>query len=409
MKPSVFNQIFHHKKIILGVTGGITAYKTAFLIRLLTEAGAQVQVVVTRAALDFVGRATFQALSGRPVWGPDFADDARAMPHIDLSRDADVLVIAPCSANMMAKLAHGIADDLLSTLCVARRADLTLLLAPSMNVEMWHAAATQRNLESLISDGTRLVGPEAGVQACGDVGLGRMSEPTDIMDAIAQALSAQTLCGQSIVITAGPTFEALDPVRGITNRSSGKMGYALARACQYAGAKVHLISGPTALPQPYGVDFVSVEGAQQMYEAVHAVVSRAQIFISVAAIADWRVQNAALQKIKKNAGHNPFDEMVWCENPDILASVAALPNAPYCVGFAAESHDVVNLAAQKRVRKNIPLIIANCGPDTFGQDRNQVVLIDDARQVELLPADKNELAIELVAQIATRFYASLIN
>lgn len=389
------------KKIVLGLSGGIACYKAAELTRALIKAGALVQVVMTQAATQFITPVTMQALSGKPVFTDQW--DARVtnnMAHIDLSRDADAIVIAPCSTDFIAKLAHGACDDLLSTLCVARPAHLPLLVAPAMNVEMWQNPATQRNVAQLSADGIGLMGPDTGVQACGESGMGRMLEPVQLLEYIIAAFQPKILAGKRILLTAGPTFEPIDPVRGITNLSSGKMGYAIARAARQAGATVTLISGPTALDAPLGVERIAVQTAQQMHDAVLAHVSVQDIFIAVAAVADWRVTNASVQKLKKDGSGAPVLE--FAQNPDILATVAALPKPPYCVGFAAESENLLQYGAEKRVRKNIPLLVGNIGHHTFGQDDNELVLFDVHGHTLLPRNDKQALARQLIAAIATR-------
>ncbi len=389
------------KNIVLGLSGGVACYKAADLARGLQKAGARVQVVMTDAACHFITPVTLQALSGKPVFTDQW--DARIgnnMAHIDLTRQADAVVIAPCSADFMRKLAHGAADDLLSTLCLARPSSVPLLVAPAMNVEMWENPATQRNVAQLRADGITLLGPVAGEQACGETGLGRMMEPADLLDALEAFFHPKLLQGRQALITAGPTFEPIDPVRGITNLSSGKMGYAIARAARAAGARVTLVSGPTALKAPAGVQVLPVTTARQMHDAVMAHVAGQQIFIAVAAVADWRVAEASDQKIKKQDGGAP--SLSFTENPDILAAVAALPKPPYCVGFAAESEHLLEHGAAKRMRKNIPLLVGNIGHQTFGKDDNELVLFDDAGHHPLPRASKDELAMMLVAEIARR-------
>ncbi|MBW8307615.1 MAG: bifunctional phosphopantothenoylcysteine decarboxylase/phosphopantothenate--cysteine ligase CoaBC [Thiobacillus sp.] len=372
-----------NEKIILGVTGGIAAYKAAELCRLLIKAGADVRVVMTAAAQLFVGPLTFQALSGKPVltslWDAASGD---GMEHIHLSRDVDLLLVAPASADFLAKLAHGRADDLLSTLCLARVCKLAV--APAMNREMWAAAPTRRNLEQLQVDGVSLLGPAAGEQACGETGLGRMLEPADIVAALPALLGAGPLAGKRVLITAGPTFEPIDPVRGLTNLSSGKMGYAVAQAAAEAGAEVCLVSGPTCLATPAGARRIDVQSAADMRRAVLAELP-SDVFIAVAAVADYRVDEAAAQKIKKSADGMTLQLVA---NPDILAEVAALPNAPYCVGFAAETERLAEHAEAKRLRKKLPLLVGNLAQDTLGQDTAELVLFDDQGQHRLPRADK---------------------
>jgi phosphopantothenoylcysteine decarboxylase/phosphopantothenate--cysteine ligase len=384
-----------NKKIILGVTGGIAAYKAAELCRLLVKAGSEVRVVMTAAAQRFVTPLTFQALSGQPVlsslWDATSGD---GMEHIHLSRDADLLLVAPASADFLAKLAHGRADDLLSTLCLARTCRLAV--APAMNREMWAAPSTRRNLEQLAEDGVVALGPAAGEQACGEVGLGRMLEPTEIIAAVAGLLNLGVLAGQRVLITAGPTFEAIDPVRGLTNLSSGKMGYAVAQAAAEAGAEVCLVSGPTCLATPAGVRRVDVQSAAQMRQAVLTELP-CTVFIAVAAVADYRVDVTATQKIKKSADGLTLHLVA---NPDILAEVAALPDAPFCVGFAAETELLVEYAEAKRTRKKLPLLVGNLAQNTLGQDAAELVLFDDQGQHPLPRADKLTQARHLVRRIA---------
>ncbi len=421
------------RRLLLGVSGGVAAYKAAQLVRDLQRAGASVQAVMTPAATRFVTPTTFQALTGKPVFTDQWDDRVdNGMTHIELSRGVDAIVIAPASADVIAKLANGLADDLLSTLCLAREAPM--LVAPAMNRQMWSNRATQRNVMRLRADGVGILGPGSGDQACGEVGDGRMLEPLEIVEELLAFFAAKVMSGKRVLITAGPTFEAIDPVRGITNLSSGKMGYALARACRHAGAQVTLVSGPTALAAPQGVKRINVRSALQMMAAVDAELDlaassiRIDCFIAVAAVADWRVANPSPNKIKKQpdvsaakqsdsagdkvldkapekpprkpAGAIPALELV--ENPDILASVARRTGAPYCVGFAAESENLVRHAQQKRQRKGIPLIVGNIGPETFGRDENELVLVDDAGVDPLGRGGKDELATRLVAEIARR-------
>ncbi len=390
------------KKIILGLTGGVACYKAAELTRALTKAGASVQVVMTAGALHFITPITMQALSGHPVFTDQW--DARInnnMAHIDLTRNADLLLIAPCSADFLSKLANGCCDDLLSTLCLARPASLPLLVAPAMNVEMWSNPATQRNITQLRADNLRVLGPTVGDQACGETGLGRMLEAAELLEEVLAHFQEKSLVGHHVLITAGPTFEPIDPVRGITNLSSGKMGYAVARAARQAGASVTLISGPTALDTPYGVQRIDVQTAQNMHDVVMAQVAQHDIFIAVAAVADWRVANASTQKLKKKNGSDT-PELVFAQNPDILAAVARLPNRPYCVGFAAESENLLEHGKAKRERKNVPLLVGNLGPQTFGQDTNELVLFDEHGHQHLPAADKHTLARQLVTEISKR-------
>jgi phosphopantothenoylcysteine decarboxylase/phosphopantothenate--cysteine ligase len=393
------------KKIVLGLTGGVACYKAAELCRALTKAGASVQVVMTDAATHFITAVTMQALSGQRVfssqWDPRVDNN---MAHIDVTRDADAIMIAPCSADFMVKLAHGVCDDLLSTMCLARPRHVPLLIAPAMNVEMWQNPATQRNAQQLREDGIVIFGPAAGEQACGEVGLGRMLEPAQLLEELIASFQQKVLAGKRILITAGPTFEAIDPVRGITNLSSGKMGYAVARAAREAGAEVVLISGPTALATPYGVQRINVQSAQQMHDAVMAAVDGQHIFVAVAAVADWRVVNSSDQKLKKGADGS-VPELKFEQNPDILATVAArtsLAGHPYCVGFAAESENLIQFGADKREKKGIPLLVGNIGHHTFGQDDNTIILFDENGHTILPRADKLTLARQLISEISKR-------
>jgi phosphopantothenoylcysteine decarboxylase/phosphopantothenate--cysteine ligase len=392
-----------NRHILLGITGGVAAYKSAQFARELQRHGASVQVVMTEAATRFVGPVTFQALTGRRVYTDQWdASIPNNMAHIELSREADVIVIAPTTADFIAKLANGLADDLLSTLCIARACPL--LVAPAMNREMWANPATQRNVAQLVADGIELLGPETGDQACGETGMGRMLEPEALLERTIGFFVPKSLQGRRVLITAGPTFEPIDPVRGITNLSSGKMGFAIARACQQAGAQVTLIAGATSLPTPPQVERMNVSTARQMFDAVNRVLAdraRTDVFISVAAVADWRVENASESKLKKSADGKP-PELQFAENPDILASVAARENAPYCVGFAAESEDLERNAQQKRLRKRVPLLVANIGHATFGRDDNELLLIDEHGTQKLDRASKDALASELTREIAKR-------
>ena len=388
------------KHLVLGLTGGVACYKSAELTRLLIKAGATVQVVMTASAAHLITPVTMQALSGRPVYTDQWdARIANNMAHIDLSREADAIVVVPASTNFLAKLANGLADDLLSTLCVAR--DCPLLVAPAMNLQMWQNPATQRNVAQIRADGITVLGPDSGSQACGEMGEGRMLEAFTICEALIAFFQPKRLAGKRVVLTAGPTFEPLDPVRGITNRSSGKMGFALARAASEAGAQVHLIAGPTAEPTPWNVARTDVQTAQQMHDAVHATIAGADIFIAVAAVADWRAAQVSTEKIKKTPGA-AIPKFDFVENPDILASVAQLPQPPFCVGFAAESQDLERNAQEKRVRKHIPMLIGNIGADTFGHDDNQVIVCDAAGITVLPKADKQTLARTLIEAIAER-------
>jgi len=378
-------------RIILGITGGIAAYKAAELTRLLTKQGVHVQVAMTEAARHFITPTTMQALTGHPVLTSQWESADNGMPHINASRAADAIVIAPASADFIAKLAHGLADDVLSTLCLAR--NCPLLVAPAMNQQMWENTATQRNIKQLIADGVIVLGPDSGVQACGENGMGRMLEAahlaSDILAFVQPQLLPQLLAGTHVLLTAGPTYEAIDAVRGITNRSSGKMGYAVAQAALELGAQVTLISGPTALMPPQGAHVINVTSAAEMMHAVQQQVAQADIFIGVAAVADYRVAQISPQKIKKNADKMSLELL---PNPDILAFVAGLPKPPFCVGFAAESHDLLKQAQEKRRAKNIPLIAANVAQQAIGADDNELILIDHMGEHILPRADKLTVA-----------------
>ncbi len=385
------------KKILLGLTGGIAAYKSAELVRRLTRAGADVRVVMTEAACRFVTPVTLQALSGQRVW-TDLWDPAVPdnMGHIELSRDRDLILVAPASADFLAKLAHGLADDLLSTLCVARRCPL--MVAPAMNVEMWQNAATQRNVLALYEDDVLFAGPAAGEQACGETGFGRMLEPAEILDEVEAFFQPKRLAGKRIVVTAGPTEEPVDPVRMLTNASSGKMGYAVARAAREAGAEVTLVSGPVALPAPQGIRRIGVRTAAEMFEAVKKAVEDCDVFVSVAAVSDYRVKSPSAQKLKKGADKRITLELE--ENPDILAWVAARPNPPFCVGFAAETENLSRYAAEKRAAKRLPLLAANLAQEALGSDRNAIILFDDDGEHPLGQGPKIELARKLLSHVA---------
>lgn len=384
----------HTKHIVLGITGGIAAYKAAELARLLVKQGFTVQVAMTEAATHFITPATMQALTGHPVLTNQWQDD-KGMAHIQASRVADAIVIAPATADFIAKLANGLADDLLSTLCLAR--NCPLLVAPAMNQQMWANAATQRNVQQLIADGVTLLGSVSGVQACGEEGMGRMLEAGQLAQDIAATFQSKILTGRKVLITAGPTYEAIDAVRGITNRSSGKMGYAIAQAARELGAKVTLVSGPTALARPHGAQVVDVSSAAEMFEAVKQRVSDADIFIAVAAVADYRVAQASEQKIKKSDAKLTLELI---PNPDILAYVAALPDAPFCVGFAAESENLREYAEQKRRAKKLPLLAANLAQHAIGADDNELILFDDTGEHRLPRTDKLTLARALLLHAA---------
>ena len=395
------------KHIVLGLSGGIACYKAAELCRAMIREGATVQVVMTEAATQFITPVTLQALSNRPVYLSQW--DARPdnnMAHINLSRDADAIVIAPCSADFMAKLLHGRADELLSLLCLARPTQrVPLLLAPAMNREMWAHPATQRNVAQLRADGAVVWDVASGDQACGETGDGRMLEPEALLQELIAAFQPRCLTGQHVLVTAGPTFEAIDPVRGISNRSSGKMGFAVARAAREAGAEVTLVAGPVGLPTPHGVRRIDVVSAQDMLQACHSVVDQASVLVATAAVADWRPAHSATQKIKKD-GTGAFAALAWVENPDILATLAgsarARSGALYCVGFAAESHDLLLHATAKRARKQVPLLVGNIGPATFGMDDNALLLVDAQGSTEIPRNSKLALARMLVAEIARR-------
>jgi phosphopantothenoylcysteine decarboxylase/phosphopantothenate--cysteine ligase len=388
---------FAGKRIVLGVTGGVAAYKAAELVRLLVKAGAQVDVVLTKAGSEFIGAATFQALTGRPVW--QLLWDERmdnVMAHIDLTRGATAVLVVPATAHFLARLAHGLADDLLTTLCLAR--DCPLLVAPAMNRQMWENPATQRNMMQLRVDGIKVLGPASGEQACGEVGDGRMLEASELFDDLVAFLQPKALAGKHMLLTAGPTFEPIDPVRGLTNSSSGKMGFALARACVEAGADVTLIAGPVMLATPRGVRRIDVQTAVQMREVALANLPGQDVFISVAAVADYRPTKASLQKIKK--GSDSFTLMLE-PTTDILAEIAARPDAPLCVGFAAESHDLATYAESKRVSKKLALVVGNLVQDGLGTDTNRVILFDTSGAHPLPLADKMDVARGIVAHLAT--------
>jgi phosphopantothenoylcysteine decarboxylase/phosphopantothenate--cysteine ligase len=398
------------KHIVLGLTGGIACYKSAELCRALIKEGATVQVVMTEAAAQFITPVTMQALSNRPVYGSQWDDRApNNMAHINLSREADACLIAPASADFMAKLVQGRADDLLSLMCLARPVDqVPLLIAPAMNREMWAHPATQRNVAQLTADGAHVLGVGQGDQACGETGDGRMLEPHELVEDLIAFFQPKTLKGEHVLVTAGPTYEAIDPVRGITNLSSGKMGFAIARAAREAGATVTLIAGPVHLPTPRGVRRLDVKSALNMLSAGVEQAQSASIFISTAAVADWRPAHAADQKIKKD-GSGEVPKLDFVENPDILAALAQSPRgqsqALYCVGFAAESQDLLANAQAKRLRKGVPLLVGNIGPATFGQDDNALLLVDAAGTTELARDSKLSLARKLIAEISIKLPA----
>ena len=395
------------KHIVLGLSGGIACYKSAEFCRGLVKEGATVQVVMTEAATQFITPVTMQALSNRPVFLSQWdARPANNMAHINLSRDADAIVVAPCSADFLRQIAHGGAGDLLSLMCLARPMDrVPLLLAPAMNREMWSHPATQRNAHQAQEDGATVLDVGTGDQACGETGDGRMLEAEQLLAEVIALFAPKRLAGRQVLITAGPTFEAIDPVRGVTNLSSGKMGFAIARAAQEAGAQVTLVAGPVSLATPRGVRRVDVQSARNMMDAVAAHVNDAHVFIATAAVADWRPSTSATRKLKKD-GSGVAPELAFTENPDILAWVAqsarALSGELFCVGFAAESHDLLAHASAKRLRKNVPLLVGNIGPATFGQDDNALLLVDAHGARELPHASKRQLAIQLIADIATR-------
>ena len=388
-----------NKRIVLGLSGGIACYKSADLVRRLVEHGATVDVVMTEAATHFITPTTMQALSGRPVFIDQW--DARmpnSMAHIDLTRGADAVLVAPASADFMAKLVHGQANDLLSTLCLAR--NCPLLVAPAMNREMWSAPPTQRNVLQLIEDGVMILGPGSGSQACRETGDGRMLEPLQLVAELIAFFQPKTLLGKRVLITAGPTSEPIDPVRVITNKSSGKTGYAIALAAWERGAQVTLVSGPTQLATPYGVTFQQVETAIQMQEAVMQHVGDADIFIAVAAVADWRVENPSSEKLTKQAGQPP--ELHFVQNPDILAEVASLKDGPFCVGFAAETQDLSTLGAEKRIRKGIPMLVGNLAQHVMDADHTTVSIFDERGEQTLPTGDKQDVARLIVQAIAER-------
>ena len=394
-----------NKKIVLGISGGIAAYKSAELARALIQEGAQVQVVMTEAAQQFITPITMQALTGKLVFTNQWDDRiANNMAHIELSRQADAILIAPASADLIAKLSLGLADDLLSTLCLAR--DCPLLIAPAMNLQMWAHPATQRSITRLNSDGITILGPSSGDQACGEVGIGRMLEPSEICEQLIAFFQPQVLKNKRVLITAGPTFEAIDPVRGITNLSSGKMGFAVAQAAIEAGAHVHLIAGPCNLATPLmstgRILRTNVTSGQEMYQAVMAS-SNCDVFFAVAAVADWTIANRAKQKIKRQ--EKTGLDLQFRSNPDILlemAKIAKRKSKPYCVGFAAETDHLGKHCKEKRVRKGIPMIVGNIGPTTFGLDTNEILVVDEKGSKNLGRASKLDLARRLITIVATR-------
>jgi phosphopantothenoylcysteine decarboxylase/phosphopantothenate--cysteine ligase len=403
MSSSLASTDLAGRHIVLGLSGGIACYKAAELVRELVKTGATVQVVMTEAAEHFITAVTLQALSNRPVFASQWdTREANNMAHIDLTREADAVLVAPASADFVAKLVHGRADDLLSLLCLARPIErCPLLVAPAMNREMWAHPATQRNFAQLAVDGATVLGPGSGDQACGEFGDGRMLEPQELRDELIAFFQPKVLAGKRVLLTAGPTFEPIDPVRGLTNRSSGKMGFAIARAAAEAGAEVTLVAGPVGLATPRHVRRLDVTTAAEMYAAALAAAPGSDVFVATAAVADWRVASVATAKIKKTAGHVvPTLELV--ENADVLAAVARLPHGPFCVGFAAESENLLVHARAKLTHKNVPLIVANIGAATFGADDNQLTLVDAAGDHAWPRARKLALARRLVGEIALR-------
>ncbi len=385
------------KRLLLGITGGVAAYKAAELARLLTQDGIDVQTVMTQSACHFVGPVTFQSLTGNPVYTDLWeANAAHNMAHINLSRNVDMILVAPASADFIARLANGMADDLLATLCLAR--DCPIMIAPAMNRQMWENSATKRNLSSLQNDGVKIIGPESGAQACGEMGMGRMLEASELAETVRSAFqTGDLLQGKKVLVTAGPTFEAIDAVRGIINKSSGKMGYAVARAAMEAGATVTLVSGPTCLAPPIVDKLIHVVSADDMLRAVQAEIAQTDIFISVAAVADYRVAKASQQKIKKTDKKLSIELIL---NPDILMTVSSFSEPPFCVGFAAETEDLEKNAEIKRRKKNLPLLVANLAQDAIGSDESALILLDDAGKHVLSKAPKMEQARQLIKHIS---------
>jgi len=384
------------KRLLLGITGGVAAYKAAELARLLTQDRIDVQTVMTQSACHFVGPVTFQSLTGNPVYTDLWeANAAHNMAHINLSRNVDMILVAPASADFIARLASGMADDLLATLCLAR--DCPIMIAPAMNRQMWENSATKRNLSSLQNDGVKIIGPESGAQACGEMGMGRMLEASELAETVRSAFqTGDLLQGKKVLVTAGPTFEAIDAVRGIINKSSGKMGYAVARAAMEAGATVTLVSGPTCLAPPIVDKLIHVVSADDMLRAVQAEIAQTDIFISVAAVADYRVAKASQQKIKKTDKKLSIELIL---NPDILMTVSSFSEPPFCVGFAAETEDLEKNAEIKRRKKNLPLLVANLAQDAIGSDESELILLDDAGKHVLPKASKMEQARHLIKHI----------
>ena len=392
------------QKILLAITGGIAAYKSCELVRLLKKQGHDVTVAMSQSATEFIAPQTFQALSGNPILTAQ-GGNGNGMAHIKATRSADIMLIAPATANTLAKIAHGIADNIITEMAAAR--NIPLVVAPAMNVEMWHNPANQRNIKQLQLDGVHILYPAHGEQACGEIGVGRMMEATQIVELLPDILSTKLLLNKKILITIGATYEAIDPVRGITNISSGQMGVALARACRRAGAQVFLIYGKLQTPLPLGMTHTEeAVSALAMYEAVFRLINQVDAFISVAAVADYRVANSAAHKLKKDgSGKPPIIELT--ENPDILQSVAQLPNAPFCVGFAAESENVLNYARAKRAKKGGPLLVANDVSLSMGKSTNQVILLDDFAETTLPEMDKDRVADAIVARMShLRFQAA---
>lgn len=395
----------NQRRILLAISGGIAAYKGAELVRLLKKHGAIVKVILSRGATEFITPLTMQALSGEPTHTELLDETAEAgMGHIELARWADLMIIAPATADVIARLAQGRADDLLTTVALATPAPVAV--APAMNQQMWAHAATQDNIQQLVSRGIQLIGPDAGEQACGDVGPGRLLEPDSIIIALNTRYETRLLEGKRVVITAGPTREAIDPVRYLSNHSSGKMGYALASACAAAGANVALISGPVTLEAPDRVALHSVTSAEEMCEVALALAQGADIFIGAAAVADYRPAVVANEKLKK---HGDGLELRLIENPDIIARVAQSPGRPTLLaGFAAETHDLLEHAREKRIRKGLDMIIANdvMAPETtFGSDQNAVYLITDSGEAPLALASKRVIAEQIIAALAAQLVA----
>ena len=391
-----------NKQILLGVTGGIAAYKSADLVRRLQDAGASVQVVMTPAAQEFITPLTMQALSGNPVHTQLLDPEAEAgMGHIQLARWADLVLIAPATADFMARLTQGMGNDLLTSICLATAAPIAI--APAMNQGMWHNQATQTNLDTLIKRKIHIFGPAEGGQACGDVGPGRMLEPLQLVDAAASLFTSGSLAGKKVVITAGPTREALDPVRYLSNYSSGKMGYALAQAAAEAGAETILISGPTQLATPPRVKRIDVISAEDMHKASLAAAQGCDVFIAAAAVADYRPAQIAAQKMKK--GESETLTLSLVKNPDIVASIAALEPKPFTIGFAAESENLLDYARSKLQRKNLDLVVANDISDNnigFNSDNNAVTLVEKNTATEISQRSKQQLARELIALFAQK-------